>query len=89
VTLIHHPAGRHSLALQKAYTEGLRAVYLFTATLRDPTTCASSRRASATTRPSRYSQHASTKPPKWGGRGSNRDQRIMSPGSKLGRRTVL
>ncbi|WP_100521032.1 acyl-CoA dehydrogenase [Mycobacteroides abscessus] len=36
VTIIHHPDVRRSLALQKAYTEGLRAVYLFTAALRDP-----------------------------------------------------
>jgi alkylation response protein AidB-like acyl-CoA dehydrogenase len=36
VTIAHHPDVRRSLALQKAYTEGLRAVYLFTAALRDP-----------------------------------------------------
>ena len=36
VTITHHPDVRRSLALQKAYTEGLRAVYLFTAALRDP-----------------------------------------------------
>ncbi len=35
VTITHHPDVRRSLALQKAYTEGLRAVYLFTAALRD------------------------------------------------------
>jgi len=36
VAIIKHPDVRRSLALQKAYAEGLRAVYLFTASLRDP-----------------------------------------------------
>ncbi|UTM39795.1 acyl-CoA dehydrogenase (plasmid) [Rhodococcus pyridinivorans] len=36
VTIDHHPAVRHSLALQKAYAEGLRAVYLYTAAHQDP-----------------------------------------------------
>ncbi|OZF07736.1 acyl-CoA dehydrogenase [Rhodococcus sp. 15-1154-1] len=31
VAITRHPAVRHSLALQKAYAEGLRAVYLYTA----------------------------------------------------------
>ena len=31
VTIIHHPDVRRSLMLQKAYAEGLRAVYLYTA----------------------------------------------------------
>ncbi|WKG09196.1 acyl-CoA dehydrogenase [Nocardia sp. PE-7] len=31
VTITHHPDVRRSLAMQKAYAEGLRAVYLFTA----------------------------------------------------------
>ncbi|TLF74424.1 acyl-CoA dehydrogenase [Nocardia cyriacigeorgica] len=31
VTITHHPDVRRSLALQKAYAEGLRAVYLYTA----------------------------------------------------------
>ncbi|MBD0322638.1 MAG: acyl-CoA dehydrogenase, partial [Aldersonia sp.] len=31
VTITHHPDVRRSLALQKAYSEGLRAVYLYTA----------------------------------------------------------
>ncbi|HEX2131211.1 MAG TPA: acyl-CoA dehydrogenase [Actinophytocola sp.] len=35
VTITHHPDVRRSLMLQKAYTEGLRAVYLYTATLQD------------------------------------------------------
>ena len=35
VTITHHPDVRRSLMLQKAYAEGLRAVYLFTATLQD------------------------------------------------------
>lgn len=36
VSIIRHPDVRRSLALQKAYTEGLRATYLFTAALHDP-----------------------------------------------------
>ncbi|NGP05686.1 acyl-CoA dehydrogenase [Rhodococcus sp. 14C212] len=36
VTIDRHPAIRHSLALQKAYAEGLRAVYLYTAAHQDP-----------------------------------------------------
>lgn len=36
VTIDHHPAVRHSLAMQKAYAEGLRAVYLYTAAHQDP-----------------------------------------------------
>ncbi|WP_329788517.1 acyl-CoA dehydrogenase [Lentzea sp. DG1S-22] len=35
VTITHHPDVRRSLMLQKAYAEGLRAVYLYTATLQD------------------------------------------------------
>ncbi|OBF86124.1 butyryl-CoA dehydrogenase [Mycobacterium sp. 852002-51163_SCH5372311] len=31
VTIMHHPDVRRSLMMQKAYTEGLRAVYLYTA----------------------------------------------------------
>ncbi|WP_027499113.1 acyl-CoA dehydrogenase [Rhodococcus sp. 114MFTsu3.1] len=31
VSIMRHPAVRHSLALQKAYAEGMRAVYLYTA----------------------------------------------------------
>lgn len=38
VTVIHHPDVRRSLALQKAYAEGLRAVYLFTAAHQDQLT---------------------------------------------------
>src|SRR3982750_4311941 len=35
VTITHHPDVRRSLMLQKAYAEGLRAVYLYTATFQD------------------------------------------------------
>ncbi|RFD24726.1 acyl-CoA dehydrogenase [Mycobacterium uberis] len=35
VTIIHHPDVRRSLMTQKAYTEGLRALYLYTATFQD------------------------------------------------------
>jgi hypothetical protein len=35
VTIMHHPDVRRSLMLQKAYAEGLRAVYLYTATFQD------------------------------------------------------
>ncbi|MGV9748025.1 acyl-CoA dehydrogenase [Rhodococcus zopfii] len=35
VTIINHPDVRRSLALQKAYAEGLRAIYLFTAAHQD------------------------------------------------------
>jgi hypothetical protein len=35
VTITHHPDVRRSLMLQKAYTEGLRALYLYTATYQD------------------------------------------------------
>ncbi|WP_099021475.1 acyl-CoA dehydrogenase [Mycolicibacterium palauense] len=36
VTIIHHPDVRRSLMTQKAYAEGLRALYLYTAAHRDP-----------------------------------------------------
>ncbi|MBI1758484.1 MAG: acyl-CoA dehydrogenase [Actinobacteria bacterium] len=35
VTITHHPDVRRMLMLQKAYTEGLRALYLYTATQQD------------------------------------------------------
>ncbi|ROS41207.1 acyl-CoA dehydrogenase [Amycolatopsis thermoflava] len=35
VTITHHPDVRRSLMLQKAYAEGLRAVYLYTASFQD------------------------------------------------------
>jgi alkylation response protein AidB-like acyl-CoA dehydrogenase len=35
VTITHHPDVRRSLMLQKAYAEGLRALYLFTASYQD------------------------------------------------------
>jgi hypothetical protein len=35
VTIIHHPDVRRMLMLQKAYTEGLRALYLYTASYQD------------------------------------------------------
>src|SRR6185312_9444118 len=35
VTITHHPDVRRSLMLQKAYAEGLRALYLYTATFQD------------------------------------------------------
>ncbi|MEV6428987.1 acyl-CoA dehydrogenase [Nocardia sp. NPDC051463] len=35
VTITHHPDVRRSLALQKAYAEGLRAIYLYTAAHQD------------------------------------------------------
>ncbi|ORI16318.1 acyl-CoA dehydrogenase [Rhodococcus sp. 1168] len=38
VTITHHPDVRRSLITQKAYAEGLRAVYLFTAAHQDPIT---------------------------------------------------
>ena len=38
VTITHHPDVRRSLMLQKAYSEGLRAVYLYTAAHQDPIT---------------------------------------------------
>ncbi|TSD99440.1 acyl-CoA dehydrogenase [Skermania sp. ID1734] len=37
VTITHHPDVRRSLAMQKAYAEGLRAVYLYTAAHQDAT----------------------------------------------------
>ncbi|MFC9473033.1 acyl-CoA dehydrogenase [Nocardia sp. NPDC056952] len=36
VTIMHHPDVRRSLLMQKAYAEGLRSVYLFTAAHQDP-----------------------------------------------------
>jgi alkylation response protein AidB-like acyl-CoA dehydrogenase len=38
VTITHHPDVRRSLLLQKSYTEGMRALYLYTASLRDQVT---------------------------------------------------
>ncbi|KZF07244.1 MULTISPECIES: acyl-CoA dehydrogenase [Rhodococcus] len=38
VTITHHPDVRRSLMMQKAYSEGLRAVYLYTAAHQDPVT---------------------------------------------------
>ncbi|GAA4397581.1 acyl-CoA dehydrogenase [Tsukamurella soli] len=38
VTITHHPDVRRSLLTQKAYAEGLRAVYLYTAAHQDPRT---------------------------------------------------
>src|SRR5213079_2160365 len=35
VTITHHPDVRRSLMLQKSYTEGLRALYLYAATFQD------------------------------------------------------
>jgi alkylation response protein AidB-like acyl-CoA dehydrogenase len=35
VTITHHPDVRRSLMLQKSYAEGLRALYLYTATVQD------------------------------------------------------
>lgn len=35
VTITHHPDVRRSLMLQKAYAEGLRALYLYTGTMQD------------------------------------------------------
>ncbi len=35
VSIMHHPDVRRSLAMQKAYSEGLRAVYLYTAAHQD------------------------------------------------------
>jgi alkylation response protein AidB-like acyl-CoA dehydrogenase len=35
VTITHHPDVRRSLMMQKAYAEGLRAVYIYTATYQD------------------------------------------------------
>ncbi|GAB2636193.1 acyl-CoA dehydrogenase [Prescottella soli] len=36
VTITHHPDVRRSLAMQKAYAEGMRSVYLYTAAHQDP-----------------------------------------------------
>ena len=36
VTIIHHPDVRRALMMQKAYAEGLRALYLYTAAHQDP-----------------------------------------------------
>ncbi|KAF0849274.1 acyl-CoA dehydrogenase [Nocardia caishijiensis] len=36
VTITHHPDVRRALALQKAYAEGLRAIYLYTAAHQNP-----------------------------------------------------
>ncbi|HTM84522.1 MAG TPA: acyl-CoA dehydrogenase [Mycobacterium sp.] len=36
VTIIHHPDVRRALMMQKAYAEGLRALYLYTAAHHDP-----------------------------------------------------
>jgi alkylation response protein AidB-like acyl-CoA dehydrogenase len=36
VTIMHHPDVRRSLMTQKAYAEGLRALYLYTASFQDP-----------------------------------------------------
>nr|WP_155909355.1 acyl-CoA dehydrogenase [Mycolicibacterium sp. CBMA 230] len=36
VTIMHHPDVRRALLTQKAYAEGLRAVYLYTASFQDP-----------------------------------------------------
>jgi alkylation response protein AidB-like acyl-CoA dehydrogenase len=40
VTIIHHPDVRRALLTQKAYAEGLRALYLFTAAHQDPSAAA-------------------------------------------------
>ncbi|MBS9533289.1 acyl-CoA dehydrogenase [Mycobacterium sp. M1] len=40
VTIIHHPDVRRALLMQKVYTEGLRALYLYTAAHHDPTVAA-------------------------------------------------
>src|SRR5262245_64310022 len=36
VTIVHHPDVRRALLTQKAYSEGLRALYLYTAAHQDP-----------------------------------------------------
>ncbi|OKH62323.1 butyryl-CoA dehydrogenase [Mycobacterium sp. SWH-M1] len=40
VSIIHHPDVRRALLTQKAYAEGLRALYLYTAAHQDPTVAA-------------------------------------------------
>ncbi|CAM3412644.1 acyl-CoA dehydrogenase [Mycobacterium frederiksbergense] len=40
VTILHHPDVRRSLLTQKAYAEGLRALYLYTAAHQDPSVAA-------------------------------------------------
>ena len=40
VTITHHPDVRRSLMVQKAYAEGMRALYLYTASFRDQITAA-------------------------------------------------
>ncbi|MGV0836760.1 acyl-CoA dehydrogenase [Mycolicibacterium thermoresistibile] len=40
VTIMHHPDVRRALMTQKAYAEGLRALYLYTAAHQDPTVAA-------------------------------------------------
>ena len=39
MTITHHPDVRRSLMLQKAYAEGMRAVYLYTASFQDQVWC--------------------------------------------------
>ncbi|HTY26611.1 MAG TPA: acyl-CoA dehydrogenase [Mycobacterium sp.] len=40
VTIVHHPDVRRALMMQKAYAEGLRALYLYTAAHQDPAAAA-------------------------------------------------
>ncbi|HEY6574794.1 MAG TPA: acyl-CoA dehydrogenase [Mycobacterium sp.] len=40
VTIVHHPDVRRALLVQKSYTEGLRALYLYTAAHQDPAAAA-------------------------------------------------
>jgi alkylation response protein AidB-like acyl-CoA dehydrogenase len=40
VTILHHPDVRRALMLQKAYAEGLRSLYLYTAAHQDPSAAA-------------------------------------------------
>ena len=48
VTITHHPDVRRSLMLQKAYAEGLRAVYIYTASFQDEIKAARATGADAT-----------------------------------------
>ncbi|HTF51286.1 MAG TPA: acyl-CoA dehydrogenase, partial [Pseudonocardia sp.] len=48
VTITHHPDVRRSLMLQKAYAEGLRAVYIYTASFQDEIRAARATGADAT-----------------------------------------
>ena len=67
VTITHHPDVRRSLMLQKSYAEGMRALYLYTASLRDQVTQAEAAGDGATA--SRDAGGAGQRPAAAGGEG--------------------